>query len=350
MVSGKVRMRVASGFVALAALATPVASTWVGDVRSLQKLAESNVKAARSVTIVSSMNARGLGHSDTSDWIHWSDIDWSDYWSDFDWSDFDWSDYDWSDWSWSDWGSGNWTWSDIQWSDYWSDIEFPPWYYEVSYACLVDFSSAFSMGSDYYSDYYSDYHFSDASYSDDYGSDFGPPQEVLDKCGLTEADIEEFGMIFSSDERDGLCDPNGSLDDYGEQCIDLKNALEAMMCVTLEMVMPIIAPLQEAINGAEACTADERDMISDWYVEEILAMVNPVNMIKEECGESNLHPCIAPGGPIDLQALADSYSEAVSESVASTDDGTLGSDLLSDSAYAVSTLAGVSIAAVTLFA
>ena len=398
------RSFIAGGVFALAVLTTPVVSTWVGDAASHSMRVVQRVKAVGDVAVhkarVGRMMAEAKETSDVSDKhsdFDWSDSDWSDIeWSDFSmsdldafwleyynvtsWSDIDWSDWDWSDWDWSDDGdrSDDWGWGDW---DQGSDAEVPDFFYDLTLRCSMGMGNAMSFSySDMYMSDWSDSdwtkhpprHPSDWSDWSDW-SDHGDyiPKEmelILEECGLSFEKLMAYeGMLFSSNSA--ICDESGSLDDFGEQCIDLRVVLEGLVCVQMKFAIEIFGPLLDATKDIEGCKESEQALIDDWIqglVLDAIDEMNPVKALKEDC-DGELHPCIAEGGPIDLDALADSFRKTLEDKVEGmveeasasskgsdlgTDsdlDGLFGSD--SDSGHiAASALAAFSLAAAALLA
>jgi len=108
----------------------------------------------------------------------------------------------------------------------------------------------------------------------------------------------------------GVCDAEGSVDDFGTNCADVPEALGGFLCMQASEIARDIQPVRDAINGLVSdgdCTQDEGRDILDFFVE---SFGNPIDWALQEC-DGAPHPCFGPNTPLDLEDLRKGGVEAV---------------------------------------
>lgn len=165
-------------------------------------------------------------------------------------------------------------------------FELPEFYQTTTYGCIMAFSEIMS-----------------STYSD-------PDTDILaiyDECGITYTT----GILMSK-PQDDLCDPDGSVEDYGDECEDFLAAFEALACISLWSASSYLVPYFEAFEGLRdgECTDDEIAGIQAFYVDSFTEGANPFNALLKDC-HYGVHPCVAEGGPIDLDVLGEDYASSL---------------------------------------
>ena len=208
----------------------------------------------------------------------------------------------------------------------------PEWFGDLSEACRANVETLF--GGDGSDSDFSDFSDSDPSSSSDYIED------MMEECNYS-------AQIGATVETFDYCDGEGDIDGFGTECEDVVELLEFWDCLTYRSSEAAVGLLFN-VSALYACDATEQGILEDGLVEEVGRGIHPVTAELSACQGPGRHPCIAPGGPVDLETILPLVEDMGPSGPLSDDGSDDGSD--TDGAGLAIALAWISLSAAALLA